>query len=611
MLRWTALCAVAGTACADGTDLLLKACNTSDPSQRFAQTSVPSNLPSSDVPRNAAQVVLTAAAGCPTSGGSRCCMNVEAWGTKAGDRVWTTICAAVEPVEHELNRIWVHDNTTGSSGDVLLNPASKMCADAPGGVNAEPGDRLQLVDCRGPNASKWVFSAVDGSLSQASHSGAYPGLCVASYVAPTPAPAPAPSPKTVSARLNVPTSGDAVATTSQEMVSFNLDWHENNEETPLWINMSALVLDLKNPKLVAAAKALSPAVLRIGGSEGDVLCYDVPQFNSTCADMNQTDPAMCLPMGRLEELCEFASNTGLSMAFGLNAVWGRKDHDLNNPLDFTNIEALLAYVSSQKLEIFGFELGNEKCGPPPPILAGSVPFFHWLSIMVTWTKQPLHLSLVALFLWCTYCLGDYWKLKGLLEKYWPDAKSRPRLIGNDCNTNPACVLGSAHGSPGVKGTMFLLLLRGEWYFVAGCFALCFCGRYLAEFLPLLNNSVLDVLTYHRYIGNGIDPNLVHKMMQPSFLDQVVSSDLQAVHTQYAPSAELWVGEGAAAWHSGQDGATNAFASSFWWSNALGALAANNHTHYCRQVGLCFECLRRLRLDCFHTSIGAVLKNCRL
>lgn len=112
-------------------------------------------------------------------------------------------------------------------------------------------------------------------------------------------------------------------------------------------------------------------MLRIGGSEGDVLCYDVPQFNSTCADMNQTDPAMCLPMSRLEELCEFASNTGLSMAFGLNAVWGRKDHDLNNPLDFTNIEALLAYVaSSEKLDVFGFELGNEKCGPPPAILAG-------------------------------------------------------------------------------------------------------------------------------------------------------------------------------------------------------------------------------------------------
>lgn len=124
-----------------------------------------------------------------------------------------------------------------------------------------------------------------------------------------------------------------------------------------------------------------------------------------------------------------------------------------------------------------------------------------------------------------------------------------------------------------------------------CILRCaFFFRYLSEFLPLLNNSVLDVLTYHRYIGNGIDPDLVHKMMQPSFLDQVVSSDLQAVHTKYAPSAELWVGEGAAAWHSGQDGATNAFASSFWWSNALGALSANNHTHYCRQVGrLCCNC----------------------
>ena len=58
--------------------------------------------------------------------------------------------------------------------------------------------------------------------------------------------------------------------------------------------MSAMKLDLGNPRLLAAAKALSPgAALRVGGPEGDVVCYDVPEFNSTCASMNQTDPSAC------------------------------------------------------------------------------------------------------------------------------------------------------------------------------------------------------------------------------------------------------------------------------------------------------------------------------
>ncbi len=63
-------------------------------------------------------------------------------------------------------------------------------------------------------------------------------------------------------------------------------------------------------------------MLRIGGSEGDVLCYDVPSFNSTCKDMNQTDPLMCLSMDRFEALSKFASDLGLKLVFGLNAVWG-------------------------------------------------------------------------------------------------------------------------------------------------------------------------------------------------------------------------------------------------------------------------------------------------
>merc|ERR1712232_403865 len=63
----------------------------------------------------------------------------------------------------------------------------------------------------------------------------------------------------------------------------------------------------------------------------------------------------------------------------------------------------------------------------------------------------------------------------------------------------------------------------------------------------------------------------------------VSNSLNDVHSKYAPKSQLWVGEAAAAWHSGRAGVTNAFASSFWWADALGALAARNHTGYCRQT----------------------------
>lgn len=45
----------------------------------------------------------------------------------------------------------------------------------------------------------------------------------------------------------------------------------------------------------------------------------------------------------------------------------------------------------------------------------------------------------------------------------------------------------------------------------------------------------------------------------------------------APHAQLWVGESAAAWHSGRDNVTNAFASCFWYSDVFGVVSKHNHT----------------------------------
>ena len=72
--------------------------------------------------------------------------------------------------------------------------------------------------------------------------------------------------------------------------------------------------------------------------------------------VSSPEPFRCLEMPRYEKLASFAENAGLRFVFGLNAVWGRKDHDLDNPLGMVNIEALLAYTAKHGVKMWGFEV---------------------------------------------------------------------------------------------------------------------------------------------------------------------------------------------------------------------------------------------------------------
>jgi len=319
------------------------------------------------------------------------------------------------------------------------------------------------------------------------------------------------------------------STTSASMVSFNFDWHTKDEEPPAWINMSAMILDLENPMLRSMARAMSPARLRIGGSEGDVVAYHVPSRNSTCESMGmKRSSPFCLSMGRFEELGNFAKELGLSLVFGLNAMAGREGGGAMKALDLTNIEALLTYAKEHGIPLYGVELGNELCKKISP-------------------------SLYA---------ADYRHLKSLLGNIWPQESEgeRPLLIGNDCNIWP----------PGSKSER----LGNDTTTKAS---------YLEEWLPLLNDAVLDVITYHRYVGYGLDKNLETQIMTPEFLNKIMPQSVNMLREKYAPSAQIWVGEGAAAWHSGREGVTDRWTSSFWYADALGRLSQHNHSGYCRQT----------------------------
>eukprot|EP00759_Apiculatamorpha_spiralis_P054971 PhF_6_TR708/c0_g1_i2/m.1168/K07964/HPSE; heparanase len=143
--------------------------------------------------------------------------------------------------------------------------------------------------------------------------------------------------------------------------------------------------------------------------------------------------------------------------------------------------------------------------------------------------------------------NDYLTLRRLLNKYFPDDATRPILVGPDNNIDIA---------------------------------------WSTKFLPIAAPA-LNATTYHIYIGYGLDPKLPIQAWTASFLAQSASqgkqmSDLVYNTLKLPKSLKLFVGETALAWHSGQDGTTNAFSSGAWYITQLGSLMAT-HSTQCRQT----------------------------
>ena len=262
--------------------------------------------------------------------------------------------------------------------------------------------------------------------------------------------------------------------------------------------------------------ALAPAHLRVGGSEGDLVQYVLPGF--PCAlPPNQNATAnpvpFCLNQTRWAAINAFAAQANVTLAFGLNAMQGRRS--ASAPMDTANLAAFLRATAAAGIGAHNtlpfLEFGNElefKCSP----------------------------SAYA---------ADAVRVAGLIADAWPQPAQRPRLVANDENPDPS---------------------------------------YWSTMLPLLPAGTLAAASWHEYVGYGLDPDLPTKCLDASFLDGVKSTAARqvAAAAQAKFAGALWVGETALAWHSGRNGTTNAFASSFWYLVQLGALAAT-HAVQCRQT----------------------------
>jgi len=139
-------------------------------------------------------------------------------------------------------------------------------------------------------------------------------------------------------------------------------------------------------------------------------------------------------------------------------------------------------------------------------------------------------------------------LRQLVDAEWPEGVARPLVAGPDCNPT--------HDPTWIDS--------------------------------FLSNTQPGAMTYHNYVGYGLDPLLAQQMMDTSWdffnagpqKAEAFISGWQNISRE--EGTEIWVGEIAAAWHSGQPGVTDKFISSFWYADALGLLATLNHTVFQRQ-----------------------------
>lgn len=185
-------------------------------------------------------------------------------------------------------------------------------------------------------------------------------------------------------------AGGVVAETLPQYLSVDLDWWHNTthdcapgQGRTCWGNAGALWLDLDHPRVRGACAALSPGLLRIGGSLDNYVKYLVGNMTpKECRApfgpvKGQMWDGLCLNMSRWDAIHRFTRDVGLDLIFGLGypnpAAW-----------DPANARALLEYTSRHNYSLFGVELGEEMAPRP-----GTKPFEHMIAAYAT-LREVIH-----------------------------------------------------------------------------------------------------------------------------------------------------------------------------------------------------------------------------
>ncbi|MFQ3620424.1 MAG: glycoside hydrolase [Spirochaetales bacterium] len=281
-------------------------------------------------------------------------------------------------------------------------------------------------------------------------------------------------------------------------------------------------LELKDPKLIRWASYLSPAFLRIGGTEADRVYYRIKK-KLPPPERTQVDYQLVLKKKQWKQIISFTRKVGANLIFTLNCGWA--DRTETGDWDSLNAQRLIAYTARKKLPVAGWELGNEVNG--------------YLFI------EGVRFRVSAL-----QYVNDFLKLSQLVQELHPQA----RAIG------PASAFWPFVGEP-----------HPIIPSLASCQDLNDKDVISWHFYPLQSNRGRFAL---RRVSLKRSLSLTIFKEAEKFAKRI---------RKYLGNREFWLTEAGHALYGGEPGLSDTYVSTLWWLDLLGRMAKVGVSHVFRQT----------------------------
>jgi len=329
-----------------------------------------------------------------------------------------------------------------------------------------------------------------------------------------------------------------IGVVSPEYLSFSIDasqvtggkwWNPSGAGQEMGSGtVHAPLFDFNRSRLDLLTQALSPAYLRIGGSESDKVYYNLQADGSV-----SSPPAgyqSVLTRAQWDALNAFAVRNNLQVVFTLNAGPGTRQTspDWNGK----NAAELIAYTAQQGYPVKVWELGNE---------LNIFWFVHGFKAQISTSQY--HTDLQA--------------ARDLINKTMPQA----RLGGQGSAIWPVL------GEP-------LSLFYG------------FLPAYLKQ-----SGSLVDQISWHYYPQQSRRGPIASRraypsrLLDPKNLDEagVWAERMRGWRDAYAPGKPIWLGETGNAQFGGEPGLSDVYLSGLWWLDELGLMATKDTQVVVRQT----------------------------
>ncbi|GMI94489.1 glucuronidase 1 [Hibiscus trionum] len=111
-------------------------------------------------------------------------------------------------------------------------------------------------------------------------------------------------------------------------------------------------------------------------------------------------------------------------------------------------------------------------------------------------------------------------------------------------------------------------------------------KWFNTFLEVSGQGIVDGLTHHIYnLGPGDDPNMMNKILDPSYLNQVSQTykGVSDVVNKFRPQLGAWVSESGGALNGGSKDVSQTFADGFWYLDQMGMASTYDQKVFCRQA----------------------------